>query len=588
MVSKIKQYCKFGIILVLITLSIIPSGLVIQVAAQSEEQELVFEFSDSVVTRTFSVYKDYDMDTFVNKKVGTYKSSYIANEDHYWGTDGLYHVKTVKKNTTVYCNNTYKRTVVGHFKMKAIFEMYEVQIHFSDSFSLFCYALKEGDFYVEYFQDYENEYTKINQTIHRGEIHNIRKYSDESQTALISEVNHYEDIIHYRRDYVWNGEDQANLFINYTSKFSAPLLLIFQSFTATSGERIAWGEQIWDMIMYNDTNQDGFYSADSHFYLNNEYRGYILPFVGNSLYFWNHEEGNPDLFNMTFPNDLSIEDIQSQLDFTKPTLSNGHLTWKFNYNNFPSMRLKNPANISAGFPDLSYSQAPKANFSYEFDFSMPKNQSKLEFTSGVSTFKTPDNSFYQSVQDYELCIPHYTYMLSSVPLTEEFPSAITAGSDHFAFETESQKDICQLDMRNEKKPYILSNYSNANTEDTYTSIGAGMSQTISSTVETVSMPMSASGLTPFVNLIFSLEDMVALDPIIGSTTQRNRLFSIETKNYPVWSGNGIYHDPIFRTYFDHSLNQIGMLNVFGLVGGALLGIIISTYLYRKHKRRSEP
>jgi hypothetical protein len=97
-------------------------------------------------------------------------------------------------------------------------------------------------------------------------------------------------------------------------------------------------------------------------------------------------------------------------------------------------------------------------------------------------------------------------------------------------------------------------------------------------------------------LVFSLEDEVKNDPLLGQAANPSKLFTIETQNYPTWDGNMIYHDPSFKVYLGGSSGDdpdgddttpggdggnIGIPNIIGLASAITIGLIGSAYLTKK-------
>ncbi|MBD3214834.1 MAG: hypothetical protein GF311_19640 [Candidatus Lokiarchaeota archaeon] len=124
-----------------------------------------------------------------------------------------------------------------------------------------------------------------------------------------------------------------------------------------------------------------------------------------------------------------------------------------------------------------------------------------------------------------------------------------------------------------------------------------MSKLITSSMEDAITPMSASPGNPFCNLVFSIEDEVKDDPLLGQAANPSKFFTIETQNYPTWSGNAIYHDPSFKLFLGDSSGDdppdgddttpggdggnIGIPNILGLVSILSIGSLLSIYAMKK-------
>ncbi|TXT62005.1 MAG: hypothetical protein BAJALOKI3v1_700026 [Promethearchaeota archaeon] len=217
--------------------------------------------------------------------------------------------------------------------------------------------------------------------------------------------------------------------------------------------------------------------------------------------------------------------------------------WDLSYTNFPTYvsgpYFYTPFNIS-------HEDVSKANYTFDFSFLADKTGSQLDFSSGMSDLEYNDEEeYYSFMEEMELCLPHFTYLISSEKIEESFPTVMSLGQDTFTFESAGEK-IAEIEMGNEKKPYILYNRSDNYTPVSFDSVGATVSKFITSAMEDAITPLSAVPGDPFCNLVFTIEDEVKNDPLIGQAATPSKLFTIETKNYPKWSGNGIYHDPSFK------------------------------------------
>ncbi|MFX1574275.1 MAG: hypothetical protein ACFFB0_16155, partial [Promethearchaeota archaeon] len=98
--------------------------------------------------------------------------------------------------------------------------------------------------------------------------------------------------------------------------------------------------------------------------------------------------------------------------------------------------------------------------------------------------------------------------------------------------------------------------------------------------------LSSHAGEPFVNSIFTLEQIVAQDPTFDIV---DSLYRLETQNYPVWSGERLRHDPTLTVYFEEYEVQkakkpfIPGYN-YTLLIGAVGVITLVTVLERRKKK----
>ncbi|TFF97246.1 MAG: hypothetical protein EU541_08470 [Promethearchaeota archaeon] len=185
------------------------------------------------------------------------------------------------------------------------------------------------------------------------------------------------------------------------------------------------------------------------------------------------------------------------------------------------------------------------------------------------------------IGDFELCVPHYTYLVSSMDIHEDFSDVMTTAHDVFEFES-AEREVCEIDMGGDKKPYSLFNHSDGGKESILNSVGAAITKKVTDPMENAITPFTGGGLRPFANLVFSLDDIVKEDPLLNGTGNTTRLVSIETKNYPVWGGNAIYHDPSLKAYIGFG-NQIPGINIGIFLLSGLMGISVILLFHRKYK-----
>jgi hypothetical protein len=144
-----------------------------------------------------------------------------------------------------------------------------------------------------------------------------------------------------------------------------------------------------------------------------------------------------------------------------------------------------------------------------------------------------------------LAVPHYTYLLSNFKIHQTAESFLSSPKDTFDFVINGS-EVAQIDFSNPvKKDYTLYDYPQIGKNSTYEAIGASVNLLIS---ENNHYATPVSGGNMLQNLIYTLNDFVALD---SKFTVNDNLFSMETQNYPHWSGHKIIHDPTLRVTFSN-------------------------------------
>jgi len=65
---------------------------------------------------------------------------------------------------------------------------------------------------------------------------------------------------------------------------------------------------------------------------------------------------------------------------------------------------------------------------------------------------------------------------------------------------------------------------------------------------------SANAGNPFINLIYTIKDIVDADPTF---TIADNLYHVETQNYPIWNGEKLIHDPTLTIYYEDQSQEPG-------------------------------
>jgi len=324
------------------------------------------------------------------------------------------------------------------------------------------------------------------------------------------------------------------------------------------------------------------YSVEENLYDDVEYEGSLHPLIIDGHVYFELLDPIENYFfdsDQSFPNNSKVSDAFPLINFRKPTLDKGVLSWGIEYNSFPFISTR--VLESFHLPNITYEGSLKSDYSFEFDFVINQDRSQLDVTTGLETVESSRSQFMDDIGDFELCVPHYTYLVSSMDIHEDFSDVMTRAHDVFEFEM-AEKAVCEIDMGGTKKPYTLFNHSDGDKESTLNSVGAAITKKVTDPMENAITPFTGGGLRPFANLVFSLDDTIKDDPILKPATNTRRIVSIETENYPVWSGNAIYHDPSLKTFIGFA-NQIPGTNIGIFLLSGLMGIIAVLMYYRKYK-----
>ncbi|TXT66646.1 MAG: exported protein of unknown function [Promethearchaeota archaeon] len=584
-----KRTIKIALIVLVCVCGVMPTGMIAPVAAQSQDSGLGFEFSSDIVTKTFSMYKEYNNETFSYKYNGVSFHEFTWIYNTYWGEDGYFHViEITDESEIIQFNHEYNTTVSGYFRTEMTLDMYEVKITFGDSYEMRFYALKNGSFFTEYYQDYRGNSIYRFDIIYTTYTTVEKIYLNENMETLLSE-----EIIDVEEDVGWGGtpdedirvrDDFRVFYYNQTASFAAPLVMINQMFITPNGQKVAWGEFMWEMIAFNDNNNDGYYSADTNFYDDPEFEEKILPYILDSYVYYDTPGDEPIReIDQSFPNDMSVADASSLINFKKPTLSNGTLSWGVDYTHFPLIANGTFALI---LPEISYADSLKADYSFDFEFFLNEDDTQLDITSGFTLTNSSQTEFAMLMDGMSLCVPQYSYLLSSMKIDQQFSDAITRKQEVFEFEGE-KGIVCEIDMSGLKEPYTLYNHSDENKALIYDCVGAGVSKIITTPMQGAITPAttdythSFEHMTFLPNLVFSVGDLVQDDPLLRESSNASRLLSIETKNYPIWSGNSFYHDPSLKVDLAPQLPllEIGIVLICGVIGISAVAL-----LYRKFKK----
>ena len=216
--------------------------------------------------------------------------------------------------------------------------------------------------------------------------------------------------------------------------------------------------------------------------------------------------------------------------------------------------------------NASYQQSSPGNYSFGFNYKIGKEEANLDYT--INLPKLTNDTIYNAVQDMGLTMPHYTYFMSSYEVEKMTNNDLSLPTDLFNFNM-GATPIAEIDMMNPaKKNYTLHDFPSVGANSEFESKGATVSEFVIQSSQSIGTSILFS---PFLSTIFTLEDHIDDNPAFQNF---NKLFSIETVNYPTWSGEKLTHDPTFTVFFITNLGGFPYLYLLIIIG-ILLGIAIS-------------
>lgn len=509
-------------------------------------------------TYHFALNRVWNGDSEIINFTGTYSDTKVSSHSFYNSINNT----MIEETRTTYYNANYSafnnKTIKGYIDIVMDLDVYRVDVDYGKSVKLIWMALKEGSFNVEYYrEDWEEDFEFVEDNFQEIE-------SQFTKTNLTS----MEVIDTWSESY--NTTGGFNMTVNrepyssseytlYEVDFSMPIVLVMQMFTTKNKDRIAWAELFYDYIIYNDKDGDGIYSAgetsnpsSSGFSLkdSDEYVGKLMPQAINwrtykeSVNRFTNETTNSTRHTI-FPYDKTVSEIASTIQFTPPTLIDNTVSWDVNYPQFPVVgvvldRDKSMDEWYIPKENATYDLSSPGDFSYQFDYNLNETQADLDFTLNMS--KISNEELYNATQGYGLSLPHYNYFLASFDINEVNPKELTVLSDIFAFESNGTT-VAEFNLLNPaKKNYKLFDYPQIGMDTDMESYGGSVHKLLISNSELMANPER-----PFLNLLYTLEEIVATDPTF---TIVDDLYRIETQNYPVWNGEKLSHDPTFTIFYE--------------------------------------
>ncbi|MEJ2248104.1 MAG: hypothetical protein P8Y70_13280 [Candidatus Lokiarchaeota archaeon] len=496
-------------------------------------------------TLSFSFNKVWNNEVVICNESGVSQNFDTYNRTYTDELGNFVQVETTTQSVTNF--SQYSKTVTtGSVSMQYNFEVFQVTLDYGNSLQMIWMAIKKGTFLLEYTADQINKTYKYHTNTTCSTIDKYNIYSDESMTTL-SDSYSEENVYNWSEntDDEYSSEDEYH---RVEGTFSSPIILTCQLVTTKTGEKLAWAELFGDFIVYNDTNYDNIYSAGEssssaqmNLFSSDEWKGVLIPSVGIQSVYMETQSGNMSYIDNS-PTDVNLDDYIEKIQFTPPSQGiNNNVTWGIKYPDIPLAGfVQNGLNSYFLSPNSTFSEMGSANLSYIFNYEVGPSSAAMDYTFSLDEVSDP---LYTAVQGLSLAVPHYTYLLSNFKIHQTAQSFLSSPKDSFNFIVNGS-EVAQIDFSNPvKKDYELCDYPEVGKNSTYEAIGASVNLLIS---ENNHYATPVSGGNMLQNLIYTLNDFVALD---SKFTVNDNLFSMETQNYPHWSGHKIVHDPTLRVKF---------------------------------------
>ena len=289
------------------------------------------------------------------------------------------------------------------------------------------------------------------------------------------------------------------------------------------------------------------------------------------------------------PSDRTVSEIASSIVFSPPVeISETEISWDVQYPDFPLqitwLDKDVPSDEWYFTPgNALYDEMSPTNLSYGFDFKLNDTQADFDITWSIG--KLTNDTAYDKVQGYGLVIPQYNFFLSSFKIDEIDQAQLSVPRDKFSF-ISNDTIVAEINMgKPEKKNYTLYDFPTLGVDTQFPSIGGSIHK------NAIGFASQSSYYdNPWVSTLFSLDDFVAEDT---SFEVVDDLFSMETQNYPQWSGEKLVHDPSLSIYFagtsedeptDNSGGAIPSYNLPLLIGAIS---VVMTIIAAKQKKKSK-
>jgi len=489
-------------------------------------------------------------------------------------------------------------TTSGNSTINIDIDAYQVNVNYGQDVKFMWFAGRNGTLEYEYYLSkrvenysyYEENHRHIETTYEKYNLSTWELMDAWNETTdVCDEIN----VTHTLQKEFYPFYEHSY----YNSEFVMPLFLTVQIYRTQANDRIAWANMFFDFKIYKDKDQNGIltvgneptYSGPPGIGSSTEWCGNINPWAINQYWEW---ETNESIYFSSYdskPHDKTVSEIASSIIFTPPTeISPTEISWDVQYPDFPleiSWLDKDvPTNEWYQTPgNASYDEMSPTNLSYGFDFKLNDTQADFDITWGIG--KLTNDTAYNKVQGYGLVLPQYNLFLSSFEIDEIDQAQLSVPRDKFSF-ISNDTLVAEINMgKPEKKNYTLYDFPTLGVDTQFPSIGGSVHK------NAIGFASQSSYYdNPWVSTLFSLDDFVAEDTSFDVVDD---LFSMETQNYPQWSGEKLVHDPSLSIYFagtsedeptDNSDGAIPSYNLPLLVGAIS---VVMTIIVAKQRKKSK-
>ncbi len=548
------------ILLILLVFSVLLGNSLLVMGAPAPKSSTPPTYGWQETTYNYNLFREWTGEPVTTNYDGSYT-------DHFTKYFGYLNDSTdtyIQETRTIDYNANYSMfsnvTYLGNITIDMELDVFLVNLDYEDAVQLYWVALKQGTLDMEWFNRYYEEDFEYYEEFSQDVSSEFVEYNKTTWEVLNTWTREYDKIgeINMSRD-----EDPDDVLIHYTydMEFSMPLILTMQLFTTKNKDRIAWAELFYDFIIFKDRDHDGIYSAGEksqgtvdkfQLQISDEYCGGIQPIAWNTRFDYERIDFSGQIGDLqntlyyTTPNTTAVSTIADGITFTSPSMdSNGIVSWEILYPDFPTIARiwdkEKPMeewysnNYNSSLSDLS-----PTDYRYAFDYNASEESANLDYTFEIS--KITDPEFYSAAQGYGLSLPHYSYFLSSFDINEIDQNDLTVPCDMFSFESNGTT-VAEFNLINpQKKNYTLYDFPDVGINTELESFGGSIHRLLMEREEA-----NSNAGNPFINLIYSIEDIVQADPTF---TVVEDMYRVETVNYPLWNGERLLHDPTLTIYYD--------------------------------------
>ena len=508
-------------------------------------------YSFGLTTYSTEIIEVWDGESYIIDDAGSYSGTFNYTFGYENNSCWIEEERKVTYSTDYsFFQNT---TITGNKTLSMNVDVYGINVSYGDIIDLTWMAVKNGT--LTWDRYLRNSLKIYNFSVNSLKTTNTtyKKYDLANRVILLDEWNDITVVPD-----VWSqsgteaevGDDSTIEHEKFDVKFTTPLIMLYQIYTTNEGEKVAWSEMLGELVVYDDKDKNSIYSAAEgiatnsfDYYTSDEYVGYMFPhaYEMNSFHEIIYTDEPWKSFNGTsrvsYPVDKSIEEISDAIEFTEPTKQGNIVSWDIHYPDFPLIVALDTFN---SIVNSTYANTSPGNYSYGFEYDIKATEADLSLTTELP--KISNSTLYDAVQGYGLAMPHYSYFVSSTEIEKAQDLVITVPNNRFKF-LANNNEVAQISMSNPNKTaYTLFDYPELGNQSVYDAIGSTVSNMIVYSIENV--PSTRTQV--YTDVIFSLDSYVQNDPdfVVNSS-----LFSIETQNYPVWSGEKLVHDPVFTAYY---------------------------------------